>query len=77
LHQILNDVAETKCIFQIAIKKFKALQKSYFVSITGAKNWDEADEKFQEFTTVQMLEPYKKIKFREKAPERFVHCKEQ
>ena len=82
VYQILSDVAEKKYTFLAAVTKckdIKALKKiqTSFVSLTRCHDWDEAVEKYPDYTTVQMLEPFKKLQFNKQAPAKFVkYCQQ-
>ena len=77
LYELLHDVATTSCTFVAAVAKckdIKMLQKiqAAFIKITNCGDWDLAVERYPNFTTIEMLEPYKKLSFKKNAPEKFV-----
>lgn len=68
VHDLLHDVSEGTTSLKEAIKKcqdIKTLQKvqSAFVKATSCGNWDSAVEKYPNFTTADMLEPFKTLDF--------------
>ena len=83
VHQLMHELSECQISLKEAavlcgdIKQLNRIQLS-FTKITNCKNWSEAQEKFPQFTTAGMLEPFKKLSFTETTvPEQFMRfCKE-